>query len=100
MAYTTAAEQSPPAGRGEGVVNVSPACRKDCLTLVRLTGGSWGLCMVLPLFVAALDRWQRFDLTSRVQVVQVILRSSAFAIAPALGFGLIEMCLIFIAAQI
>src|SRR5437868_6534571 len=83
-----------------GFFNISPAYQKDFLTLVRLTGVSWGLCMVLHLFVSALDGFQRFDLTSRVQVGQVILRNSGYAIALALGLGLIEMCLIFIVAQV
>ena len=55
---------------------------------------------MLHLFLSALDGFQRFDLTSRVMVLQVALRSAGYFIALELGYGLIPMAWIYIATQI
>ena len=83
-----------------GFFQVTPAYQQEFLTLIVLTGISWGLCIILHMFVSALDGFQRFDLTSRVQVGMLILRSSGYALALALGYGLVQMCLVFVATQI
>src|SRR5215472_9531717 len=79
---------------------VSPANQREFANLILLTGISWGLCVMLHLFLSALDGFQRFDLTSRVMVLQVVLRSAGYFWALTLGYGLIAMAEVFIATQI
>jgi O-antigen/teichoic acid export membrane protein len=88
------------AGRLPDLFRVSPGYRQEFATLILLTGVSWGLCMIFQVFVASLDGFQRFDLTGRVAVGMTVLRSSAYAVLLAMGYGLVEMALAFIAAQI
>ncbi len=86
-------------GHVAGFFQVSPAYRQEFLTLVMLTGLSWGLCIILHMFLSALDGFQRFDLTSRVQVMTLLLRSTGYAVSLALGYGLIAMGIVFVATQ-
>ena len=79
---------------------VSPAYRGEFATLILITGISWGLCVMLHLFLSALDGFQRFDLTSRVMVLQVALRSVGYFLALKFGYGLIAMAEVFVATQI
>src|SRR5712691_12004849 len=71
-------------GHVAGFFQVSAAHQREFLTLVMLTGLSWGLCIILHMFVSALDGFQRFYLTSRVQVMTLILRSTGYAVLLAL----------------
>ena len=57
---------------------VPPEYRQDFTGLILMTGMSWGLCIVLQMYVSALDAFQRFDLTNRVNMVMVLGRSSGF----------------------
>src|SRR5437016_3831736 len=79
---------------------VTPAYRHEFATLILITGISWGLCIVLHLFLSALDGFQRFDLTSRIMVLQVALRSAGYFLALKLGYGLVAMAEVFVATQI
>ncbi len=79
---------------------VAEADRHEFSTLILITGLSFGLQMMLHLFLSALDGFQRFDLTSRVMVLQVALRSAGYFIALQLGYGLVPMAEIYIAAQL
>ncbi len=79
---------------------VAEADRHEFSTLILITGLSWGLQMMLHLFLSALDGFQRFDLTSRVMVLQVALRSAGYFIVLQLGYGLLPMAEIYIAAQL
>jgi O-antigen/teichoic acid export membrane protein len=79
---------------------VAPADRHEFSTLILITGLSFGLQMTLHLFLSALDGFQRFDLTSRVMVVQVTLRSIGYFTVLQLGYGLVPMAEIFIATQL
>lgn len=81
-------------------LRVTPAYRNEFATLILITGISWGLCVMLHLFLSALDGFQRFDLTSRVMVLQVVLRSAGYFLALKFGYGLIVMAEIFVATQI
>ena len=54
----------------------------------------------MHLFLSALDGFQRFDLTSRVMVIQVALRSAGYFIALKTGHGLVMMAQIFVATEI
>jgi len=79
---------------------VTPAYRQEFATLILLTGISWGLCIMLHLFLSALDGFQRFDLTSHVMVLQVALRSAGYFLALKFGYGLVAMAQVFVATQI
>jgi O-antigen/teichoic acid export membrane protein len=86
--------------RATSFFKVAQADRHEFSTLILITGLSWGLQMMLHLFLSALDGFQRFDLTSRVMVLQVALRSAGYFIALQLGYGLVTMAEIYIAAQL
>jgi hypothetical protein len=79
---------------------VLPRDRAEFSTLVLMTGLSWGLCIMLHMFLSALDGFQRFDLSSRIAILQVVLRSAGYFIALEKGQGLIAMAWIFIGTQI
>jgi O-antigen/teichoic acid export membrane protein len=79
---------------------VAEADRHEFSTLILITGLSFGLKMTLHLFLSALDGFQRFDLTSRVMVLQVALRSIGYFILLELGYGLVPMAEVYIATQI
>lgn len=84
----------------EHFFHVSPAYQKEFSTLILITGISWGLCIVLHMFVSALDGFQRFDLTSRVSVFTIILRSAGSAWLLKMGYGLVEMGILFVSCQV
>src|SRR5215471_20213121 len=69
--------------------HVDPRDRQEFSTLILITCVSWGLCIMIHLFVSALDGFQRFDLTSRVMVLQVVLRSAGYFVALQTGHGLV-----------
>lgn len=82
--------------------HVRPEDQHEFATLILLTGISWGLCIMLHLFLSALDGFQRFDLTSRIMVIQVALRSIGYYVALKTGHGLVlvTMAEVFVATQI
>jgi O-antigen/teichoic acid export membrane protein len=88
------------AARASHFFKVAEADRHEFRTLILITGLSWGLQMTLHLFLSALDGFQRFDLTSRVMVLQVALRSAGYFLVLELGYGLVPMAEIYIAAQL
>ncbi len=79
---------------------VPPEYQSEFATLIEITGLSWALCMVLNMFVSALDGFQRFDLESRVWVATIVLRSAGYFLALKLGRGLVEMAIIFVVFQV
>jgi O-antigen/teichoic acid export membrane protein len=79
---------------------IRPEDQREFATLILITGISWGLCVMLHLFLSALDGFQRFDLTSRVMVIQVALRSIGYYVALKTGHGLVMMAEVFVATQI
>lgn len=85
---------------GPRFFRVNPRNQSEFSSLVLMTCLSWGLCITVHLFVSALDGFQRFDLTSRVMVLQVMLRSAGYFIALETGHGLVMMAGVFIATQI
>jgi len=86
--------------RASRFFKVSEADRHEFSTLILITGLSWGLQMMLHLFLSALDGFQRFDLTSRVMVVQVALRAAGYFTVLYLGYGLLAMAEIYIVTQL
>jgi O-antigen/teichoic acid export membrane protein len=79
---------------------VRPEDQAEFATLILITGISWGLCIMLHLFLSALDGFQRFDLTGRVMVTQVALRSIGYYVALKTHHGLVTMAEVFVATQI
>jgi O-antigen/teichoic acid export membrane protein len=85
---------------GPKLLKVSEQNHDEFSTLILMTGVSWGLCIMLHMFLSALDGFQRFDLTSRIAVLQVVLRSAGYFIALQQGLGLVAMAWVFIGTQI
>jgi O-antigen/teichoic acid export membrane protein len=79
---------------------ISPANQHEFSVLILITGISWGLCIMLHMFLSALDGFQRFDLTSRVMVTQVALRCAGYFFALKTGHGLVMMAEIYVGTQI
>jgi len=81
---------------------IAPANRGEFATLILITGISWGLCIMLHMFLSALDGFQRFDLTSKVMVIQVALRSIGYFVALKTGKpnALVLMAEIYVGTQI
>jgi O-antigen/teichoic acid export membrane protein len=82
------------------IFRVPAPLQHEFTLLIYLTGLSWGACVVLQMYVAALDAFQRFDLTNRVTLVLVVTRSVGYVVALLLGGGLLEMGVIFVSVQI
>ncbi|HTS62464.1 MAG TPA: oligosaccharide flippase family protein [Candidatus Acidoferrales bacterium] len=85
---------------GPRFFRVNERDRGEFSTLILMTCISWGLCIMVHMFVSALDGFQRFDLTSRVMVLQIVLRSAGYFVALQTGHGLVMMAEVFIATQI
>jgi O-antigen/teichoic acid export membrane protein len=85
-----------------GFYKILPQDRDEFTRLVTMTGVSWGLCIMLHMFLSALDGFQRFDLTSRIAVLQVVLRSIGYFVVLSLNQGhvLIRMAWIHIGTQL
>jgi len=88
------------AGNAYRFFKVSPPYRDEFAHLILLTTISWGVCIMLHMFVSALDGFQRFDLTSRIWVAMLALRSAGYFLVLKSGRGLVAMAGIFIASQI
>ncbi len=80
--------------------HVSEANRREFANLILITTISWGLCIVLHMFVSALDGFQRFDLTSRIWIAMLALRSAGYFLVLQSGHGLVAMAAIFVGSQI
>jgi O-antigen/teichoic acid export membrane protein len=67
--------------------------------LVRVVGFSWAAGMVFNMFAATLEGFQRFDLTNRANIVASVLRNATSVYLLAQGYGLREMGLALLGAQ-
>jgi O-antigen/teichoic acid export membrane protein len=79
---------------------IAPVDQPEFATLILMVGISWGLCIMLHMFLSALDGFQRFDLTSKVMVIQVALRSIGYFVALQTGHGLVMMAEVYVGTQI
>jgi O-antigen/teichoic acid export membrane protein len=70
------------------------------VTLVRMVGASWGLGMVSNIFSAVLEGAQRFDLTSRVWLIGMLVRSAGLLALLAMGYGVLAMGYMLLVSQI
>jgi O-antigen/teichoic acid export membrane protein len=80
--------------------NVPAAHRAEFSGLIVMTGMSWGLCVVLQMYTAALDAFQRFDLTNRVNMFCVVGRSTGYLIVLKAGGGLLEIGAVYVISQV
>jgi len=69
-------------------------------TLMVIVGVSWALGIVCNVFNACLEGFQRFDLSSRIWVITVGLRSIGSVLLLWLGYGLIELGIMVVASQV
>src|SRR5579875_630559 len=84
----------------DGFFRVSPQYRAEFATLIQITGMSWAICIVMNMFVSALEGFQRFDLESRVWVATLVLRSLGYLLVLWLGYGLVEMAAVYVLFQL
>src|SRR4029077_18463151 len=70
------------------------------VTLVRMVGVSWSLGMVSNIFSAVLEGAQRFDLTSRVWLLGMLVRGAGLLLLLAAGHGLLAMGYMLVIAQV
>ena len=83
-----------------GFFRVAPAYQGEFATLIRITGISWAICVVMHMFVSALLGFQRFDLESRVWIAMLVLRSAGYFLLLKFGYGLVEMATVYVLFQV
>ncbi len=67
--------------------------------LIRLVGFSWAVGLVFNRYSACLEGFQRFDITSRIWILTMVLRSIAIAILLYSGCGIFQMGIALVASQ-
>ena len=67
--------------------------------LVSVVVGGWVLGALFNVFSGCLEGFQRFDLTNRIALVGVAVRSSGTAVLLWMGYGVFQMALVTLAAQ-
>ncbi len=80
--------------------NIPPSYRSEFTGLIVMTGISAGLCVVLQMYIAALDAFQRFDLTNRVTMLAVVGRSTGYLVVLKAGGGLLEIGAVYVISQV
>ena len=73
--------------------------RPELIMLIRVVGASWALGMAFNVLSACLEGFQRFDLTTRVWLTSMILRSAGILTLLLLGYGVLGMGYMLLAAQ-
>jgi O-antigen/teichoic acid export membrane protein len=80
-------------------LNVSAGYRRDFSFLILVIGVSWALGAVLNVFTACFEGFQRFDLLNQSWILATGIRVMGCLALLLLGFGLLEMGIMLIAAQ-
>ena len=80
--------------------NIPAAYRSEFTGLIVMTGISAGLCVVLQMYIAALDAFQRFDLTNRVNMLAIVGRSTGYLVVLKSGGGLLEIGAVYVISQV
>jgi O-antigen/teichoic acid export membrane protein len=70
---------------------ISPRYEHTFIILMSVVGLGWASGAVFNLFTACLEGFQRFDLTSRIWIVQIAVRSIGIYVVLATGHGLMAM---------
>ncbi|MDP9169780.1 MAG: oligosaccharide flippase family protein [Acidobacteriota bacterium] len=72
----------------------------DFILLIRIVGLSWALGMVSNVFSACLEGHQRFDLTNRVWIISMTIRTAGILILLVRGGGVAQMGYMLLSAQV
>jgi O-antigen/teichoic acid export membrane protein len=80
--------------------HISPEYAKTFTVLLIIVGIGWASGAVFNLFSACLEGFQRFDLTSRIWIVQIAIRTLGIAAVLASGHGMFAMGMVVIAALV
>ncbi|MEP6715535.1 MAG: oligosaccharide flippase family protein [Terriglobia bacterium] len=72
----------------------------EFILLVRIVGLSWAMGMVSNVFSACLEGHQRFDLTNRVWIISMTIRTAGILILLVRGGGIEQMGYMLLAAQV
>ncbi len=71
--------------------HISPRYAETFVTLLTVIGLGWATGAVFNSFSACLEGFQRFDLSSRIWIIQIAIRSIGIAIVLATGHGMVAM---------
>lgn len=82
------------AGWASRFFQVSESLRGDFTFLLLAAGTAWSLSLVGLVFIAGLEAFQQFHLTSRLVILNGVLRTTALISLLAAGHGLREMGLV------
>lgn len=78
--------------------NVSPRYHHVFVMLIMFVGIGWASGCVFNLFSAGVEGYQRFDLSSRIWIISIAIRSFGIAAVLFLGHGLLAMGIIVLIA--
>jgi O-antigen/teichoic acid export membrane protein len=67
---------------------ISPGYLPDFRLLLLTFGISWACGLCFTTFTASLEAFQRFDLSSRIAVINTVLRTCSIAVLLSMGYGL------------
>ncbi len=73
---------------------VPPGYRDVYTLLIMIVGTGWALGGIFNVFSGCMEGFQRFDVTSRIWMAGMALRSAGLAVVLAMGFGLKAMGLV------
>lgn len=83
----------------QGVFQISRELQPSFLFLIRIVGVSWSLGIVFNIFTASLEGLRRFDISSRVWMLTVALRSFGIVGLISMGYGLKAIGVMAVASQ-
>ncbi len=78
--------------------NISPEYADIFTRMLMMVGLGWATGAIFNLFSALLEGYQRFDLSSRIWIVSIAVRSAGIVAVLATGHGLMEMGEVVLAA--
>jgi O-antigen/teichoic acid export membrane protein len=70
---------------------IAPAYHRTFVTLVMLVGAGWAMGAIFNLFSASVEAFQRFDISNRIWVTTIAVRSAGMVAVLATGHGLVAM---------
>ena len=89
------------AWRGVGLFKiVDPLNREDFRIVILIVGLGWAINFPLHFFSSCLDAFQRYDHLTRTLVAQLLIRSTGYALLLYFGFGLKELGMVTVVAQL
>jgi O-antigen/teichoic acid export membrane protein len=79
---------------------ISPGYERDFSYLILMLGITWALSLIFYLFGGCLEGFQRFDLSNRIAIIVVFIRSVGSVVLLAMGYGLIALGWITMVGQV